>query len=914
MPGVPKDHMTASTIFDDDPASFGAPTSQPQNETRFSFDSEFTARVRTVLVAGNPGKEFDHVLTLHQAMTGAILSVKRLRKGNTASDTRRKSSSSRALYPVASCVKITPWDEVARTGTVAIHFDKPDNVDVESHEVRQARQAGKLGRSRQSTRTARTKVTMISVRGWSLESVAAVRQTWDALSEAVALRRSISNAQTPRVSSDRITLRTTIIDEKTRMRERRRRSEDRRLLPSISPSSTGRLSQGRKAMNIMSSSKKATAGRYSALSKGATGRTSFSASLIGAPNLSDFDKKPLRNATPRTPPAKAPAPVRRVLNWNNSPDTDPTPANSNSIATQKSGQKRERETASSAEVLAKRQKYISEQLKSHKRLSQTAPSNRMLRSSLQTLPKSSTSSISNNASGIVNDGNTCYLSATVQALMCDQDLMDRLRRRTQSCPKSAPFSAALKEMCDDRDSSKTLRAGLIRQAVSKHFSQFSSSDQQDAHEFFLRCLDVLAREFASGKLQESPTHASYSLVQEQQFTCTSCGHQTKPRHEILRGLSLDIPELTETSGEVIEISERSIQDLVNVYFAPQDLHLDCDSCDGKNAKSHTAIVLPPRSLVLHVKRFGLDYDSNTGVASITKISDRVNIPESISLCSVLARTASSFQDAVSARTCADLVDKNSLSDVTTSSVHKIGGHFSPPSIAPIDSPVPSSKTQCLSQVSQVQPPPESDPSKRPRTHHEPFNLARRFRVLANPTHGKSNVALSTSLTKSSSHHRNPNASAQDEIQDEICASQASIAIGGQVGLEHHVKAITDLGFSRAEAQQTLREANHDITLAMGLAMDKKRQLRGTVKDLNDDLLDCISEVKQSNVVGNRPSGKYKLAAVIRHHSDTTDNGHYVADALQSDGSWLCYDDASVFKMSHTEPQSREGYLCWYIAE
>lgn len=875
----------------------------------------FTARVRKVFVAGNPSNEFENAVALKRG----IIVMRRSSNAPADSEERKKFTGPLSRFPVSSCIKITPWRSVQKTGNVAMHFEKIDNILLESKEVLNARRAGKLGNSRSSTRTARTKVTIISVRGWSLEDALAVQQIWETLNYAAVQNQSRKTVDRPKVGSDRVTLRHSVIDEKTRLKERRRYSEDRRLLANVPRSSTARLTQGQKMMKALSKSSQQRGGRYSALARGATGRQSFSDSLIGTPNLKDFEK-------PITKPQRDPgtgthhignASTHRSRQYTSqgasvfSGTQEPIDIDNQPTSSQPAG-KRQREQATSADVAAKRQKYLSQQLKRHKASAQAAPARRLLRSSLQSLPTRSSSSDAVPASGIANDGNTCYLSAVVQAFMCDKDLMIRIGRRTDLGSSSMPFSTALATMSKSRESLKTLKAGLIRQAVSKHFPQFSSSDQQDAHEFFLRCLDVVAKECTLSDFRDSPTHTDYSLVQERKFTCTSCGHQTKPRREILRGLSLDIPQETEHSCDAWECPPLSVQDLVGGFFASQDLVLDCESCDGKNANSDTKIVLTPRSLVLHIKRFGLDYHGKNGDVSIKKISDPVKIPERISLDTVLAHnaTSSAITDPGSKR---HWFNVQGLRNATPNAIDESEKLFSlSPSQTPDISTSPP-KTQGLSQITQLLSPSETDVAKRPRTGRQPFNLAR-YRVHAGePTNNRLSDSAGTTVPERSKCR--PLQVDRDEIQDDNNASEESQPLDRRSESDGHVKAIMALGISEDAARKILREANHDITRAMGFALDKRQHLRENPKDLNEDLLNYISRIeKHPGVDGQTETARYKLAAVIRHHSDTTDRGHYVVDVLQPDGSWFCYDDSSVFKLNSTELQAQEGYLCWYIAD
>lgn len=885
------------------------------NPRDMGFLHSFIARVREEVVAGNPSNEFEKVVALKQSSVAAYIVMRRTPRANL--DDRRKSGAALSQYPVRSCVKITPWNSVEREGTMAVHFEKHD---IESKEVRNARRSGKIANSRRSPKTGRTKVTIVSFRRWSVEHATAVKEIWEMLNDAAEKNQLERVAERPKVFSDQVTLQGSVVDEKTRMKERRQLSEDHRMLANVSRSSFGRLSQGQKMMKAMAMRPQQRDGRYSALARAATGERSFSQSLIGSPNLKDFDKKP---ANPRREPKVGIYRIEEDLTDRSQlqPGKEASGAPEvslidGSLTPVQTVRKRRRE-ATSADVAAKRKKYLTEQFKRHKVSSHTANPRRMLRSSMQSIsgPYSPYPDIVNGC-GIANEGNTCYLSAVVQALMCDGDLIARVRKRIQQQgTTSMPFSSALANMAKSRESFKILKAGQIRDAISKHFPQFSSSDQQDAHEFFLRCLDVIGKECTLGNFRDSPTHTNYSLVQERKFTCTLCGHQTKPRREILRGLSLDIPQKSELSYLDGEQSPLSVEDLVRNFFSSQDLVLDCESCDGKNAKSDTNIVLPPRSLVLHIKRFGVDYLSENGTVSIKKISDRISIPERISLDSFLAQTACSSDVMESAAKVGDF-DVDCPRNVTPTGIDERGKSFSDPSSRPIATSFPPLKSQALSHLPQLLSPADARATKRPRATKEPFNFARRFRVHADEPKDRRHTDGRVFVERSRSKCRNLQVCGEEIEEDNKMASIASNGLERGPESTEHAKAIMALGIPERQAETILQEANYDVTRAMGLAMDRRQELCENPKDLDEDLLKCIAPIKKDRLLGapfGAKTARYKLTAVIRHHSDTTDRGHYVADVLQQDGSWFCYDDSSVFKMNSTKLQDQEGYLCWYIA-
>lgn len=285
----------------------------------------------------------------------------------------------------------------------------------------------------------------------------------------------------------------------------------------------------------------------------------------------------------------------------------------------------------------------------------------------------------NGGRGILNLGNTCYLGAALQALLGDGEFVDDIRALTRYSDHSlAPFGRSLVSMAGSlrAGNSSRLNPELVRSAISAHFKEFGTAAQQDVQEFIMRCFFVLERELGT-IVTKCPVSRSFSLVLENRHSCTSCGYDFAPRRELFRDISIDIPNVLDNApgddddnaamlaaldkaevdiaiaaglGVVDKEAEEevkggasvraqlgmesapSLQDLVSDYFESQQLELNCDkeTCDGKEVRKESAIVLAPRVLVLHVKRFRVECHDLHGF-SLVKVSDPIRIPEILDL-------------------------------------------------------------------------------------------------------------------------------------------------------------------------------------------------------------------------------------------------------------------------------------------
>lgn len=897
---------------------------QLRDEGDMRFEVSFTARVQEQVMQGKPSHEFQKIVALKQSNLASFVVLRRTSKLDA-----KKTSASSTQYPVQRCVKVTPWKDVERQCTMAIQFEKDDP---EMADRQKQMQLGNVSNVKVQ-RDFRTKVSTVTIRHWPLEAAEEVKQFWTELYHAAKEREGARPTKRRRESG---TGRQSVVDLKFRMRERQRFADSFNAhkagaRPSI------RLSQGQKMQQALKRGTPQKGGKYSALARGATGEQSFAKSLVGSPDLKAFGERPKKmravdgSANGRTiekeldkrchiPGRKRTSVFSTELDYDlgeggctDSPTSEEEPSRvlDSSADDREIYRKRRPSSLNSPEERESRKRYLADSLARHRKsTADTTPSRR----DVQSGPASNTqcraiapvASVSKRA-GILNEGNTCYLAAVVQALMCDQDMIARLRDRTGQNSLHMPFSSALVSMANDRQCSTPLRAVEIRKAISRHFPQFSSSDQQDAHEFFLRCLDVISMECTWTDFWVSPAHSDYSAVQEQKVTCTSCGHSSDPRREILRGLSLDIPLDSEDTDSTL-----SLQDLLQRFFESEELELNCEHCDGTKAKSHTEIILPPRALVLHIKRFAVDHDRSRGRVSLRKITIAARVPERISLSPYLADDAQILEPTIGS--ISDTAnDAEKTRKVTPSRIDEDVDLFSDPGSPPpgLASPAPL-RSQAFSQMTQVASP--EQPTGSSRTPYcvsitRAPTVSKRFRV-----HGEEDEVGGTCGPEL--HPKPIRRTLQlDDDAIEDYATEAAFAGGTGAEDERIVKSVMGLGLHRADAEEVAKKANYDNTRAAGLAMDKLQELRERHGDLDEALVKHTwSQSAVQSSQRKRPRGEYKLAAVIRHESDSIESGHYVVDLLQSDGSWVCYNDSRVSELRSRRKQDLEGYLCWYIQD
>lgn len=147
----------------------------------------------------------------------------------------------------------------------------------------------------------------------------------------------------------------------------------------------------------------------------------------------------------------------------------------------------------------------------------------------------------------------------------------------------------------------------------------------------------------------------------------------------------------------------------------------------------------------------------------------------------------------------------------------------------------------------------------------------------------------------------------------------------------------DLGIPQLFYYSVGEEAKEDHMLRLPIDLDLGDEIQALTQNIRlEELPDMLpiqlgrfSEEnggkKRSNIV--RPSAElviqgsnddevanYKLASIVVHSGSTIRSGHYYTYVPQQDGSWICYNDSSVHKVSNEEVMNdvaTNGYLFFY---
>ena len=188
--------------------------------------------------------------------------------------------------------------------------------------------------------------------------------------------------------------------------------------------------------------------------------------------------------------------------------------------------------------------------------------------------------------GIVNLGNTCYVSASIQSIFSVHCCLHPA--------ESVLFTILKRTLCDLSSSTKTaLYPIALISEVRKMSRAFSQNSFQDAHEFLISILS-------------NSQSRTFSLTVIANITCSNCSFSTQ-KDEQLFGLQL--------------VVERNLSASLASYFQDTDVLWNCSECSqSTTCKKSFAVIELPNVLLLQLKRF-----RSTG-NRVDKITSRFEFP------------------------------------------------------------------------------------------------------------------------------------------------------------------------------------------------------------------------------------------------------------------------------------------------
>jgi len=254
--------------------------------------------------------------------------------------------------------------------------------------------------------------------------------------------------------------------------------------------------------------------------------------------------------------------------------------------------------------------------------------------------------------GLRNLGNTCYLNAVMQALCSLREFVRDLRAMDTTMPscRQGELYRCTVDILQQMNSASALQGPLspakLRERIGLASPMFRTNSQQDAHEFFLEYINQLHDELLAARkvwldahntAEDAPVLATQQHLDSEVHKELECLECFEPRDvsERFRDFSLDFShkpiDLTSTTG-----NRCSLRDMLAAYFSAEVLEAKCESCGHPKAQMKKRLSVPPRVLVLHLKRFVPNFEKQC----YEKQHQVVEIPMRFELDASISRSAS----------------------------------------------------------------------------------------------------------------------------------------------------------------------------------------------------------------------------------------------------------------------------------
>ncbi|CAM5137991.1 unnamed protein product [Eretmochelys imbricata] len=525
--------------------------------------------------------------------------------------------------------------------------------------------------------------------------------------------------------------------------------------------------------------------------------------------------------------------------------------------------------------------------------------------------------------GMKNLGNSCYLSAVMQAIFSIPEFqrayVGNLPRIFDYSPldPTQDFNTQMAKLghglLSGQYSKPPMKSELIEQVmkeehkpqhngisprmfkafVSKGHPEFSSNRQQDAQEFFLHLINLAERNRIGS---ENPSDVFRFLVEERIQCCQSRKVRYTERVDYLMQLPLAMEAATnkdeliayELKRREAEAARRPPPELVRAkipfsaclqaFSEPENVEDFWSSAlQAKSAGVKTSRFASfPEYLVVQIKKFtfGLDWIPQ-------KLDVSVDMP--------------------------DLLDINHLRATGLQPGEEELPDITPPIIIPDDP-----KDRMMNHWME---PPDIDESSAMQLAEMGFPLEACRKAVFYTGNMGAEVAFNWIIA----HMEEPDFAEPLAIPGYAGVASAGAAGLGAIGLDNQppeemVALITSMGFQRNVAILALKAANNNLEHALDWIFshpepEEESESASDVMDMeNNANANILAEAGSEGPRIKDGSGRYELFGFISHMGTSTMSGHYVCH-LKKEGRWVIYNDLKV--CASERPPRDLGYIYFY---
>lgn len=494
--------------------------------------------------------------------------------------------------------------------------------------------------------------------------------------------------------------------------------------------------------------------------------------------------------------------------------------------------------------------------------------------------------------GLVNLGNSCYMSSTMQVVFSTNSFITRyyaeqnLRSAFELAPAdptldlnmqltklghgllSGKYSSPTREV-EKLGHSKGASAvaegippRMFKTVIAASHPEFSSTRQQDALEFFLHFLDQV-QQIHAGKAELDPS-SSFKFVIEERLQCPSGKVTYNEREDYV--LSLNIPLSEATNKEQMEAynklkADKSLTEeeftnhesvrprvpleaCLKSFSAPEEVHdFYSSALDARTTAIKTAgLKTFPDYLVLHMRKFVLE----EGWVP-KKLDVYIDVPDIIDISHMRSKGIQPGEEL--------LPDKASGTDETKSI-----------QIVPNE--------DIVSQLAVMG-----------------FNYLHCQKAAIKT----SNIGVEEAMNWLLSHNNDP------DIDDPIHYGPRDTSPPID---ETSVATLLSFGFQETVARKALKASGGNIEMAADWIFSHPE---ATSTSMDTDVPTSSSTNAVDNEVPDG-NGKYKLLGLVSHIGSSTHCGHYVAH-VRKEGRWVIFNDSKVG--ASADPPLDMGYVYFF---
>lgn len=202
--------------------------------------------------------------------------------------------------------------------------------------------------------------------------------------------------------------------------------------------------------------------------------------------------------------------------------------------------------------------------------------------------------------GLANLGNSCYLASVMQVCSFINEFKAAFGSAShfQTCTKD-PASCFVCQMTKlqlaIQSCNHSIAPWMFKTVVSSGHAEFSSTQQQDAAEFFAYLLKVVQRNDA-----QSPALSPFKLTMQQSLSC-KCGHQSF-KSEDGQVLQLELAPCIMSSEDPLD-PKVTLEKCIQKSFEPAILEVNCSKCDSKFMAKESYVTKLPEVLALPLSRY-----------------------------------------------------------------------------------------------------------------------------------------------------------------------------------------------------------------------------------------------------------------------------------------------------------------------